>query len=97
MLEIPTLNMICRRGSVATEASLFETRLKFNDEFYAVSPHPPVYILSTEHGMIKWLVTDLMICLLFPIVAVFLNGACEVGGFIDEAAVSLWFSNSLSR
>ena len=97
MFEIPTSSMICGRGSVATDASIIEIRLKLNDEFYAVSVHPPVYILSTEHGMIKWIVRDIMPYSLFPIVAVFLNGACEVGGFIDEAAVILWFSNSLSR
>ena len=97
MLEIPTISKITGRGSVATEANILEIRLKLKDEFYAVSPHPPVYILSTEHGMDIWFVPDLMICFLFPIVAVFLNGACEIGGFIDEAAVTLGFSNGLSR
>ena len=97
MLEIPTISKITGRGSVATEANILEIRLKLKDEFYAVSPHPPICILSTEHGMDIWFVPDLMICFLFPIVAVFLNGACEIGGFIDEAAVTLGFSNGLSR
>ena len=97
MLEIPTSSKIWGRGSVATEANILEIRLKLKDEFYAVSPHPPVYILSTEHGMDIWHVPDIMIWFLLPIVAVFINGACEVGGFIDEAAVILWFSDSLSR